>query len=62
MSKLPQKGPGGGGAVLAVWMMINFEYWSKFPGVGGYAAAGGKTMDVGLGGGGAVLVGVGDKF
>ena len=42
----------GGGAVLAVWMMINFEYWSKFPGVGGYAAAGGKTMDVGLGGGG----------
>ena len=53
------------GAVLAVWMVINFEYWSKFPGVGGYAAAGGKTMDMGLGGGGgggAVLVGVGDKF
>ena len=39
----------------------------NFRGVGGYAAAGGKTMDMGLGGGGgggggAVLVGVGDKF
>ena len=31
MSKIPQKGPGGGrGTVLAVCLVINFECCSKF--------------------------------
>ena len=46
---------GRGGAVLAVWLVMNFEYCSKFPGgVGCSRVLKRNAMEVGLRGGGFI--------
>ena len=53
--KYQRRDQGRGGGFLAFWLLMNFEYWSKFPGDG--LQLGGKEECHGGGFGGAVLAG-----